>query len=326
MYENGTLVCGYEIMERLGSGGLSEDYKARGTDGALVTLKFPSPEMIGDPATYERFLRELKIGQKMQHPAIPHAIAINENKTGPCLIMEYVEGKSLRAILAQRKTLPLKEALDITGQLAEALTYLQTHGVFHRDLKPENVLIDNNGKVHIIDFGIALLQGARRVTWQNLSDVLGTPDYMSPEQIQGKRGDARTDLYALGILFYEMLTGSVPFGGDNALAVMHQHLTVTPAFPAEMQEVIPANIRAIILRCIRKNPKERYQSAEELLNALKNYEKLDTAQFSTGTEKSADKVSGVVTNRQIWIVGICIAVGFVVILGLIIGLSMLAHR
>jgi serine/threonine-protein kinase len=321
MYEKGVQVCGYEIIEPLGSGGLSEDYKARGADGSLVTLKFPSPALVGDPVTYERFLRELKIGQILAHPAIPRALSINDNKTGPCLIMEYVEGKTLRSVLQKDGRLPVEDALNFTGQLAEALAYLHTHGVYHRDLKPENILIDKNAKVHIIDFGIALLEGSRRVTWQNLSDVLGTPDYMSPEQIQGKRGDARTDLYALGIIFYEMLTGTVPFQGDNALAVMHQHLAATPSFPAGIQSSVSVNIRAIILKSVRKNPKERYQSAEELLNDLKNYKVLDTTKFPRGAEKAA----GMVTNRQIWIVGGLIALGFIVIMGLIIFLSMMGN-
>jgi serine/threonine-protein kinase len=326
MYEKGALVCGYEIIEPLGSGGLSEDYKARSADGSLVTLKFPSPALVGDPATYQRFLRELQIGQKLRHPAVPRALSINENKTGPCLIMDYVEGKSLRTLLIKQNHLPFAEAIDYTSQLAEALIYLHANGVCHRDLKPENVLIDNNGKVHIIDFGIALMEGARRVTWQNLSDILGTPDYMSPEQIQGKRGDARTDIYALGIIFFEMLTGAVPFHGDNAMAVMHQHLSASPVFPAEARTTINPNIQAIILKCIRKNPKERYQSAKDLLNDLKNYEQVNLSQFTSVPEKGSEKVSGVVTNRQIWIVSGLIAIGFVVIVGLIILISVMANK
>jgi serine/threonine-protein kinase len=322
MFEKGAVVCGYEILEPIGSGGLSENYKARGSDGAFVTLKFPSTALIGDPATYERFLREFKIGQKLAHPAIPRALSFSENRTGPCLALEYIEGKSLRAILQDRVPLSQEVSLDFTRQLAEALDYLHNHGVFHRDLKPENVLIDLHGKVHIVDFGIALLQGARRVTWRNLSDVLGTPDYMSPEQIQGKRGDARTDLYALGIMLYEMQTGSVPFYGDNSLVVMQQHLTVTPPLPHLSNPDIPLNVEAIIMKSIRKNPKERYQSAAAFLHDLQNYRELDISQFPRGQER----VAGLVTNRQIWMLGGLIALGFIVIIGLVIIITLLAHR
>jgi eukaryotic-like serine/threonine-protein kinase len=323
MFEKGAIVCGYEIIEPIGSGGLSQDYKARGSDGTFVTLKFPSPDLVGDPATYERFLRELKIGQNLEHPAIPRALFINESRPGPCLVMEYIEGKSLRAILQERSKLSMEESLDISGQLAEALSYLHNHGVYHRDLKPENILIDSQTKVHIIDFGIALLQGARRVTWRNLSDVLGTPDYMSPEQIQGKRGDARSDLYALGIMLYEMLAGIVPFRGDNALAVMQQHLTRTPDLPHKSGVRMPPQIEAIIMKSIRKNPKERYQSAEAFLADLINYRDLDVSQFPHGKER----VIGVVTNRQIWLWGGLIALGFIVVIGLIIIIALLIqHR
>ena len=322
MFEKGAIVCGYEIIEPIGSGGLSQDYKARGSDGRFVTLKFPLPELVGDPATYERFLRELKIGQNLEHSAIPHALLINESRTGPCLVMEYIEGKSLRTILQESTRLSLERSLDITGQLAEALDYLHSHGVFHRDLKPENILLDSRGKVHIIDFGIALLRGVRRVTWGNLSDVLGTPDYMSPEQIQGKRGDARSDLYALGIILYEMLAGVVPFRGDNALAVMQQHLTRTPDLPHKSGVDIPPQIEAIIMKSIRKNPNERYHSAEAFLLDLQNYHNVDISQFPRGTER----IGGVVTNRQIWLLGGLIALGFLVIIGVIIFIALLVKH
>jgi serine/threonine-protein kinase len=321
MLDKGAVVCGYEIMEPIGSGGLSQNYKARNSDGKFVTLKFPSTELVGDPATYERFLRELKIGQKLSHPAIPRAMSINENKTGPCLALEYIEGKSLRTILRDRTPLSPEQSQDFIIQLAEAVSYLHKNGVYHRDLKPENIIVDSHNKIHIVDFGIALLQGARRVTWQNLSDALGTPDYMAPEQIQGKRGDARTDLYALGIILYEMQTGSVPFHGDNALAVMHQHLTVTPPLPRQSNPAIPPNLEAIIMKAVRKNPKERYQSAEAFLADLKNYQQLDISQFPRGPEQAG----GLVTNRQIWILGGAIAFGFVAIIALIIIIALLIH-
>jgi serine/threonine-protein kinase len=321
MLDEGAVVCGYEIIEPIGSGGLSQNYKARSPDGTFVTLKFPSTELVGDPATYERFLRELKIGQKLSHPAIPRALSINENKTGPCLALEYIEGKSLRKLLLDGAPLSLEQSLDFISQLAEVVSYLHSHGVYHRDLKPENIIVDSHGKIHIVDFGIALLQGARRVTWQNLSDALGTPDYMAPEQIQGKRGDTRTDLYALGIILYEMQTGSVPFHGDNALAVMHQHLTATPPLPRQSNPEIPPNLEAIIMKAVRKNPKERYQSAGAFLADIKNYQEQDVSQFPHGPEQ----VGGMVTNRQIWILAGSIAFGFVAIVALIIIIAFLIH-
>ena len=322
MYKKDEFVYGYKIVEPIGSGAICQTYRAIGPNGKFVTMKFPSVAMVGDASTYERFLRESKIGKQLVHPAIPKTIAIFENYEAPCLVLEYIEGRTLRSILADHAPFTLEEASWTIRQLASALTYLHNHGVYHRDLKPENVLLDSTGRVHIIDFGIALLEGARRVTWRNLSDVLGTPDYISPEQIQGKRGDARSDLYSLGIMFYEMLTGAVPFSGENATAVMNQHLTVAAGLPSKINPAIPPNIDAIIMKSIRKDPKERYQTAESYLDDLKNYKELDTSNFPTKKEK----VTGVVTNRQIWVFSGLIALGFIVITGIIILIGLLGRH
>jgi serine/threonine-protein kinase len=236
--------------------------------------------------------------------------------------LEFIEGQTLRSILADHAPFSLEEASWITRQLASALTYLHNHGVYHRDLKPENVLLDSTGRVHIIDFGIALLEGARRVTWRNLSDVLGTPDYISPEQIQGKRGDARSDLYALGIMFYEMMTGATPFSGDNPTEVMNSHLTTTPAPPSKLNPAIHPNIEAIIQKTIRKNPKERYQTAEEFLNDLKNYKELNISDFP----RDKEKVTGVVTSRQIWVLSGIIGFIFLAVIGIIVIIGLMGHH
>jgi serine/threonine-protein kinase len=322
MYKKDDFVYGYKIVEPIGSGAICQTYKAIGPNGKFVTMKFPSVAMVGDASTYERFLRESKIGKQLVHPAIPRTIAIFENYEAPCLILEFIEGKTLRSILADHAPFTLEEAFWITRQLASALTYLHKYGVYHRDLKPENVILDATGRVHIIDFGIALLEGARRVTWRNLSDVLGTPDYISPEQIQGKRGDSRSDLYSLGIMCYEMLTGSVPFSGDNATVVMNQHLTTAPGLPSKLNPSIPPNVEVIIMKSIRKDPKERYQSAELFINDLKNYKELDVSNFPTKTEK----VTGVVTSRQIWVLSGLIALGFIVITGVIVLIGLLGRH
>jgi serine/threonine-protein kinase len=322
MYKKGEFVYGYEIVEPIGSGAICQTYKALGPNGKFVAMKFPSVAMVGDASTYERFLRESKIGKQLVHQAIPRTVAIFENFEAPCLVLEYIEGKTLRSILADHAPFSLEEAFWIIRQMASALIYLHKYGVYHRDLKPENVILDSNGRVHIIDFGIALLEGARRVTWRNLSDVLGTPDYISPEQIQGKRGDARTDLYSMGIMFYEMLAGAVPFTGENPAAIMNQHLTGSPPPIRKAHPDIPVNIEAIIMKSIRKDPKERYQSAESFLEDLKNYKALDISAFPTAKEK----VTGVVTSRQIWVLSGLIALGVVVITGVVVLVSLMSHR
>ena len=156
----------------------------------------------------------------------------------------------------------------------------------------------------------------------NLSDVPGTPDYISPEQIQGKRGDARSDLYALVIITYEMLTGAVPFSGDNAMAILNQHLTAPPILPSQSNPDIPTKIEAIIMKSIRKNPRERYQSAEAFINDLNNYKELNISNFP----RKKEKVTGVVTNRQIWILSGLFAFGFLAIVGIIIIIGLLKRH
>jgi len=321
--QKGDKVCGYEIIEPLGSGGLNYGYKAFSADGKFVTIKIPSPELIGDVATYERFRREYKIGEELSHPAVPHAISFNETPEGPCIVFEYVEGTSLREYLCKNESLALDETLTICRQIVEAISYLHAHSVIHRDLKPENIIVSSDNKIHIVDFGIALLKGARRVTWTMLTDAIGTPDYMAPEQIQGKRGDARTDIYAMGIILYEMLAGTVPFHGDNALAIMHQHLTADPAPPTKINSSIPPVLENIILKCIRRNPVERYQSADALLYDLEHYKELDIKQMVLGPERTA---RGMVTNRQIWIVGISVAAGFLLLAGIVVIIALLTKH
>ncbi len=298
MFEPGESIAEYTIIEPLGQGGFSNIYKARDASGKLVVLKFPLTTLIGDVATYERFQREFNIEQKMNHQAIPHAIAMNEGPTGPYLVIEYIDGVPLRKYLSEHGALPLEEALEIGSQLGDALAFLHVRGVYHRDLKPENIIVGTDKRIHILDFGIALMEGARRVTWSVLSDAMGTPDYMAPEQIQGKRGDARTDIYALGIILYELLTGVVPYSGENSLSVMNQHMTATPVAPSIRQPSIPQGVEAVILKCLRRNPEERYQAADLLEYDLKHYDQLDMSRFDFGEQK---KEHAMLSNRQIWI-------------------------
>jgi len=311
----GDFVGEYEVLGLLGQGAFSHTYKARAPDGRLVVLKFPDPALLGDPGVYERFKRELAIGQRVSDPGVPRAMEIGDGRAGPYLVLEYIEGQPFRQYLKQHAPLPLDEAVGIANQLARALENVHRAGVYHRDLKPENLVISPDGTVHIIDFGIALLEGARRVTWRFLSDAMGTPDYMAPEQIQGKRGDARTDVYALGIMLYEMLTGSVPFPGDNVLAVMNQHLNVAPRSPHELNRAVPPPIEGIILKAIRKDPDQRYQTAAAFANDLANYKDLDLAQFVFEPEAAARLPY---SDRAIWLLSVGIGIGFIVCVAVIV--------
>jgi serine/threonine protein kinase len=263
-YQAGETVNGkYEVLESLGHGGMNDAYKAveRAT-GRLVVLKVPYSSLIGDPATYSRYQRELEIGKRLHHPNIQQLLEEGRlaDGVGPYLVLEYVDGTLLREYLRQKAPLPPDEAVRIAVQLADALQYCHEHGVVHRDLKPENILIEADGTVKLVDFGIALLQGARRLTFRRLSSGFGTPDYMAPEQVQGERGDARTDIYALGVMLFEMLTGDVPYHGDSPLAVMSQRVTTdAPLLRRKRSDSLPA-LEAVVWRALRREPAERYAS------------------------------------------------------------------
>ncbi len=324
MLKSGDMVCDYKIIGLLGQGGFSQIYKAYAPDGTLVILKFPDVSLLGDQATYKRFRREVAIGQKLDHSAIPRAIRFVEGPDSVFLVLEYIEGSSLRTYISEKAPLPLSEGLSLADQLAEAIDYMHSHGVCHRDLKPENIIVGPDGRIHILDFGSALLEGSRRVTWRWASNAFGTPDYMAPEQIQGKRGDVRTDVYALGMIVYEMLTGTLPFEGDNALAVMNQHLTGVPVSPRRHEPSIPAGVEAVILKSIRRDPDERYRSASAFRKDLNNYADLDLSQFPSDPEAIAG--GGVLTTRQIWVRTILVFVGFLLLAALIILAAYLMHH
>jgi serine/threonine-protein kinase len=198
--------------------------------------------------------------------------------------MEYVDGETLADLLAREKRLPLDRAIDFADQLAIAMAYAHEHGVVHRDLKPPNILVVDGKRLVITDFGIALLDGARRLTWQWLGASLGTPDYMSPEQIQGKRGDARSDGFAIGGLLFEMLTGRVPWIGTDTMDVMNQHLTVPAPSVRDVGVEVPAAVEGIVRRCLRKLPSERYQDATALAHDLERWRELDPSEFTFSDE------------------------------------------
>jgi len=267
----GDRVDRFEILEPLGEGAYAETYKARDTEsGALVLLKSPNPLLFADPAIHQRFMRESEIARHLNHPGVQRSVDLGENRSEPYLALEYIEGDTLRRWLRRHETpLSIPQAVQWGTELAEALAYLHHHKIVHRDLKPENIIVTGDGHLKIIDFGTALLTGARRLTWRHLTEALGTPDYMSPEQIQGERGDPRSDIYSWGIMTYEFLTGRVPFEGDNWLAVMAGHLQRHPKPIHELRPEVPGELEAVVLTAMRRYPENRYQSADELLADLR---------------------------------------------------------
>ena len=274
-FQPGQVIDRYEVVAPLGEGAYAETYKARDTQtGTTVVLKSPNPLLFSDPGLFQRYRRETEIARMLNHPGVQRSLDVGENRTEPYLVLEYVDGENLRQRMRELKDRPsIEQSLDWGRQLAGALAYLHGQGIVHRDLKPENVLVAADGTLKIADFGTALIRGARRLTWRHLSESLGTPDYMSPEQIQGERGDNRSDIYAWGVMMYEFLTGSVPFEGDNWMAVMQGHLQRTPVRIRKRRPEVSAALEGIVLTAMRRHPENRYQSADELLADLANLDR-----------------------------------------------------
>ena len=274
----GDVLDHYRIENLVARSGMASIFRA--TDvrtGRPVALKIPHPEMEADVVLYDRFQREQDIGQKLDHPNVMKVMP-NDHASQVYMVMEWVDGRLLRQILMEKRKLPIERAVDLTKKISDALDYVHRHGVVHRDLKPENIMVDDEDHVKLIDFGIAGHEGSRRLTFAKLSQLMGTPDYISPEQVKGKRGDGRSDIYALGVMFYEMLTGKVPFQGPNAFAIMNDRMLNNPIPPREIDPSIPVELQEIIYRALERDPKNRYATAKEFLWDLEHPDQVGVAE------------------------------------------------
>jgi len=273
----GELLDQYHLDDVVARSGMATIFRA--TDqrsGQQVAIKVPHPEVESDPALFDRFRREEEIGRRLDHPGVMKVFP-KEDSNQVYMVMEWVDGKLLRQLLQQERKLPLEETVSILVQICDVLEYVHKHDVVHRDLKPENVMIDDRGRIKLIDFGIAASAGARRLTFANFSKTMGTPDYISPEQVKGKRGDVRSDIYALGVMLYEMSTGALPFSGPNPFAVMNSRLLNSPVPPCELNPEVSPQLQEIIYRALEREPKNRYASVRELAWDLQHQEMVGVA-------------------------------------------------
>jgi serine/threonine protein kinase len=256
----------YDILAEAGHGSMGNVYKARDREtGEIVALKLLKPEIASDQAMMDRFKNELLFARKITHKNVCRVYDFNRIAGIAYTSMEFVNGESLRSVLNRFGGLPMRKANDIALQICSGLKEAHAQGIVHRDLKPENVMIDSQGNVKIMDFGIARsMDAATRMT----GSMIGTPAYMAPEQVSGKPVDYRTDIYSLGLVLYEIYTGVPAFHADTAVAVALKQMNEAPTPPHTLDPSFPAPVERIILRCLEKEPARRFSSVAELTQAL----------------------------------------------------------
>ena len=272
----GTLLDGrYELLEVVGIGGMAVVYKALDHRlGRYVAVKILKDDLAKDPEFRRRFQTESQAVAMLSHPNIVSVYDVSRGDTQEYIVMEFVEGVTLKQYMKQAGALDWREALHFTTQIAKALDHAHSRGIVHRDIKPHNIMIDKTGTVKVTDFGIARLQDMQNTMTQF---TLGSVHYISPEQAKGEPVDARTDIYSLGVVMYEMLTGQLPFEGDSAVSVAVAHISATPVMPRVLNPDIPAGLEAITLKAMNPDLLERYGSAAELLSDLEEFRKTQDA-------------------------------------------------
>jgi len=262
----------YDVIEELGRGGMGRVYRV--FDKQIqeeVALKLLKPEIAADKKTIERFRNEIKFARKIAHRNVCRMYDLSEEEGTQYITMEYVPGEDLKSTIKRVGPLGAGKAIFIAKQVCEGLAEAHHLGVVHRDLKPSNIMIDKEGNTHIMDFGIARSIETKGITGEGV--MIGTPEYMSPEQAEAKETDHRSDIYSAGVILYEMVTGRVPFEGDTALSIAMKHKSEEPRAPRELNTQIPEDLNTLILRCMEKDKEKRFQTAEELLSVLTKIEK-----------------------------------------------------
>ena len=261
----------FELTDLVARSTLASIFKAKDKKtGESVAIKVPLLALESDIAGFERFHREEEIGARLNHPCILKVVKVDGPKSRPYLVMEFLDGRTLSDILAKRKPLSEGEAASYASRICDALEYLHANGIAHRDLKPQNIMVCSDGSLRLFDFGIARVETARRLTFVGLTPTMGTPDYISPEQVKGKRGDHRSDIYSLGALLYEMVTGSTPFEGESPYVIMNARVTGDPPAPRKLSPEMNPALEEVILHALERDPRMRYANAADMKRELDN--------------------------------------------------------
>lgn len=271
--EVGDQIDSYRIESQVSRSRTTTIYRAIDVrDGRTVALKVPDPEMETDPFLLERFRRAAQIGEKLGHHGVMQVFTEVE-RSRVYMVMEWCDGKLLRQVMNDGPMAPDRAIRICTGVL-EALQYLHDNGVVHRALSPERIMVDEHDKVKVIGFGQASDSTTRRLTFTNLTDELGTVDYVSPEQVAGKRGDGRADIYSMGVILYEMLTGKLPFPGATPVHVMKARVSGPPVPPSVAMPAISPHLQEVIYRALEKDPKNRYARASDFAHDLNHLDQV----------------------------------------------------
>jgi len=259
----GTVFDGrYRIIRKLGAGGMADVYLAEDQElGRRVAIKILNDRHAADDSFIERFRREAKNAAGLSHPNIVSIYDRGEAEGTYYIAMEFLDGRSLKELIVGRGPAPIKTAIDYARQILAAVGFAHRHGIVHRDIKPHNVLVGSEGRLKVTDFGIAR-SGASQMT--EVGSIIGTAQYLSPEQARGAPVDQTSDLYSVGVVLYEMLTGQVPFTGDTPLEIAMKHLSEVPKPPSELRPEVPHDLDSVVLRALAKDPSERYQGADEM--------------------------------------------------------------
>jgi eukaryotic-like serine/threonine-protein kinase len=310
IYQPGQRIDHYEIIRLLGRGGASRVYLAQDHHVLQqVILKFPDDDVIGGAAVFERFKREAEIGNRLSHPNILRHLNRGEQRSREYLVLEYLRGRTLRAVMKEYapELLPTTEVIRILLHVCEALTYAHEHGVIHRDIKPENIMLLENGELKLLDFGIAVLEGERRARWQGFSSPVGTPDYMAPELWSGKPGSVQSDIYAVGVVLYELLCGRTPFEEHDGFALVTRHISHDPPEILEFNPAISPALATVAMRTVRRDPGKRYASMQDLLHDLGHLDEVTAVNYIPDPPKIGGRYRQVIRIAFIVLV-VCLAI------------------
>ena len=259
----------YDILSLIGQGGMADVYKANDTIlNRIVAIKILREKLSNDAMTLVRFQREASAASRLSHPNVVDIYDVGESEDMHYIVMEYIRGRTLKQMIAQRGSLSVSESIHIMMQLTSAISHAHSHHIIHRDIKPQNVLVKDDGTVKITDFGIAIANDAVQLTLNNA--VMGSAHYLAPETAQGKDASEQVDIYSLGIVFYELLTGSVPFSGKTPTEIAVKHLRQPIPYVRDFNQQIPQSVENIILKATAKNPEQRYKSADLMLEDLRH--------------------------------------------------------